>query len=352
MQALVQKCHAGALCIGLVSVAFALLTSSCSQSSDDAPLIAYSTFYASDDVGDVYVVNPETRDDHKLTRGWNVSWSPEGDRLVFVDGSDDDFSDLWVINRDGTERRLLAKDGNRPAWSPAGDEIAFLRRTANGEGRDIHVVDMESGVARRLTYSGSYTWSPVWSPDGTHLAAEETRDDLQTQVVLINRDGSDKRVLARPPPRPPEHSQHDTGPVWSPDGKQIAFDRSLADNDGGVFEHHMYVIGSNGAGLRQLTGDGGFGPAWSPDGRQIAYGVDGNIYVVGADGSGRLRLTDSGTDSAPEWSPDGSQIAFLSTRADRPDLIYSYLYVMDADGSNEVRLGHAATEDVPAWSSG
>jgi len=84
---------------------------------------------------------------------------------------------------------------------------------------------------------------------------------------------------------------------------------------------------------------------------------DGNpdIYVIGVDGSGLVRLTnDPAFDDSPAISPDGKRIAFLTARHDPnpqfPNLKYE-IYVVDVDGSNLRRLTHTeAAEDHPAWS--
>lgn len=100
-------------------------------------------------------------------------------------------------------------------------------------------------------------------------------------------------------------------------------------------------------------------PAWSPDGTKIAFhsNRDGpvEIYVMDADGSDPIRLTNSTTIYAnafatdPAWSPDGTKIAFNSDR-DGPGEIYT----MDADGSDPTRLTitnpPSAYSSEPTWS--
>jgi len=95
-------------------------------------------------------------------------------------------------------------------------------------------------------------------------------------------------------------------------------------------------------------------PVWSPDGTQIAFTSDfhtalpSNIYVMNADGTNVVRLTDSLNDFDPAWSPDGTQIAFRSNR----DGIVSSIYAMNVDGSNLHRITSSApaSDEKPTWS--
>jgi Tol biopolymer transport system component len=104
------------------------------------------------------------------------------------------------------------------------------------------------------------------------------------------------------------------------------------------------------------TQEGEVAPATGLTGRIVYASVQGDLWVVEADGSNRRRLTDSGegVDSSPTWSPDGRRVAFRTTRGSPSGRDPSNIFVVNADGSGERQLtparGAAAGGLFPAWS--
>ncbi|MGD8623761.1 MAG: hypothetical protein PVF47_14015 [Anaerolineae bacterium] len=161
----------------------------------------------------------------------------------------------------------------------------------------------------------------------------------------------------------------DVAPVWSPDGRRIAFVsfRHTLTGKWGVGKGAIYVMDFDPAtGKRQgeawrVTDDGGTDgwPTWSPDGQRIAFhsdrGDNWDIWIVNVDGTGLTRLTTHPTaDRYAAWSPDGKQIAFTSKRNGNEDV-----WVIDvekalsgAGGQAAVSLTNTPTRDrYPMWSS-
>ena len=165
---------------------------------------------------------------------------------------------------------------------------------------------------------------------------------------------------------------HERNPVWSPDGRRIAFECQVVRRSAPIGEvmnrpitpstyitSNICVMNANGTGIERFDAVGccDAGPSWSPDGRRIALSTSrgsnagdiyrDDIYLMNRNGSGIRRITSAEySNGTPAWSPDGSKIAFHSWSGGQSDI-----YVMNADGSNPTRVTSTLDNKYkPSWS--
>ena len=255
---------------------------------------------------------------------------------------------LFTVRPDGTGTRQIThfadSDALSPAWSRDGKRIVLARDYAVGtstEHLDIVTVDANGGGLRAMGLKG-LNGDPTWSPAGA--------------ITWLSPRGI---AMAKPKPASPIRTMGPGGdncsPVYSPDGKRIAFCRHLGDRRDAIF-----IVNADGSGLRRVRSPKG-GVAdkidWSPDGSALLFSApqfgqpgqpSSNVFTIRPDGTGLVQLTRStgGTvnNGADSWSPDGSHIAFVSNRSGTYQI-----WIMDADGSNVVQLTHGSEAHRAAW---
>lgn len=244
-------------------------------------------------------------------------------------------SSLATINPDGSDLTFLNTGVGQPgcpARSPDGTKIAFNHITTFGAfiiGQELVVADADGSNPTVLLDADG---CPSWSPDGTQLAVSGVNG--LPGIWVLDADGNNPVKIndsARSPDwspagdliavvgegwiytvRPPgflgpvaQLVQGGENPDWSPDGAQLAFDKSV----GGI--RQVFIAGADGTDAAPVTSGGFFfgsvEPDWSPTGTQIAFssdrGGDTELYVVGADGTGLRAVTDTFEDEFP-GSPD------------------------------------------------
>jgi len=220
--------------------------------------------------------------------------------LVYVPGDDTAKSIPALRNQDGTIEPLpmRAQIYGTPKLSPDGKQLAIV---VGPEGKqDIYVYDVATGTSTRLTLKGDNR-SPVWTPDGKRVAFFRHGHGVEiSSIFWKSGDGSGDAELLH-------SSEHHPVPCsWSPNGKRLAF-----------FANGVWVLPLEGPREPELIVDtetSAWAPAFSPDGRLIAYtsAKDGKfqIYVRPYPDNDWVRKISDDFGEEPIWSPKGDKLFY------------------------------------------
>ena len=269
-----------------------------------------------------------------LTTGMDPALSPDGQWVAFTRWNDTQngaLGSLWIINIDGSGERAVLGDIHQPkspTWSPDGTQVIISmqhggrvheERKCSSERppREAYHVDMKRDAEGDIEFCYTLPPHPYWGLRVVDMTTGEY-EDLPNDLFS-------------------------NSPAWDPvDPAWLVFDG----------ERGLMGLDLNQGTIWPLTDDvNDHSPVFSPDGSKIAVSYWQNdhweVHALGADGSGRVRLTQtsiraileqqvngqmpkSWNNVAPAWSRDGSQIAFLTDRAGRWEI-----WVMNADGNNQ-----------------
>lgn len=191
---------------------------------------------------------------------------------------------------------------------------------------------------------------PAWSPDGSRIAFVRQRGTGYLHIFVVDSDGAGLRQVTN-------GRHHDTEPAWSPDGTRIVFVRIIRD------KQYLYTKKLTSASRsHRLTA--GESPAWSPNGGLIAFdgldrtGID-QLYTIDPRSGTRRQLAARRFGlSAPDWSPDGDHIVAVITNTRVPPTDWqsdvSDIVVLRSDGSSlwRVTARHRGTDLMPAFAPG
>jgi dipeptidyl aminopeptidase/acylaminoacyl peptidase len=259
-------------------------------------------------------------------------WSPDGSYLAFIsEGA------VWRVSANGgqplrlTEGRNGAGDPRTaadrdPQWSPDGKWILF--ETGRHGNSDLGIVSKDGLTTSLLTTSPADEGSATWSPDGTRIAyVERSPDHFSGRLLVAELDSATGRFKSEP--KVVYTAKEDRGggwsirrPEWTPDGKALA----VVLQDSGWDK--IYLIPADGGAPQAITTGASEdeSPVFSPDGRQIAFASNRDnleerrIWLADSDGSHPhpLARIGAGIDGEPLWSRDGKSIYFLHSSTFEP----------------------------------
>jgi TolB protein len=285
---------------------------------------------------DIYVMSPDGTGATRLTDGGGTpnnsaaynsggaDWSHSKKLIAFQSNRIGRVPQIFLMNSDGSEPQLLVSlpgGAAFPSFSQNGNELCFHSQTMPL--RDIYLVNVHGTGLTNLT-------SPGQIPGQLGQAGDNIRCD------------------------------------WSPKGNGIAFVSTRDTAPGAVRNEEIYVMNPAGSEVVRLTNALGSdaNPAWSPKGDRIAFesNRDGTpeIYVMDADGSNQVRLTNFDTAPTPSnvavtkptWSPKGDRIAFHRRVGLEGQRGHFEVYTMNADGTDVRQITFTPTpgfSGFPSW---
>lgn len=313
--------------------------------------------------------------------------SPDGEWVAYTVRSldmeeDKSNTQIWMVSTAGGEAIPMTGaeySAGNPRWSPDNKYLSF--QAAKGEDAKPQVWNLNrlGGEAAQVTDVKQGISGFDWSPDGSRLLltikdpteAEKTEDEedddkpqphvvdrmqfKQDYVGYLDRRRTHIYVYApgdEAPVQVTSGDYDDSDPVWSPDGKSIAFVSDRSEDPDLHWGTDIWVVNVDEEGheLTQVTTNEGrdYSPAWSPDGRSIAY-VTSTGYDIGGSAltpTRYLAVTRVGRDerrvltpdldrnvSDPAFSADGDTIYF-----GLQDSGMDHLASVGADGNGLTRL--------------
>lgn len=252
------------------------------------------------------------------------SLSSDGNRIAFLSNGNEKrgelFIDLWLADAHTGKRikRLVQSTTNpnfeelrllysQSSFSNDGRTLAF---TAQREGKDVlYLMDVASAsVKKRFDFPlVDAVWSPVWSPDDSQIAFSGTHGGI-TDLYIVDADGRNLRQLTN-------DQYADLQPAWSPDGKRLAYatDRD-PQTDLSILKMSKWriaVMDLQSGASEVLPNQGGLNlnPVWSPDGKELAFISDRtgipNIFLYDFADRQHYQLTNvlGGVSAITEYSP-------------------------------------------------
>ncbi len=298
------------------------------RSHRDPMWVGDKIFFSSDkdDTLNLYASDTKTKKTEQLTHStkWDLRWPSTDHKNQIVYESDGELNIYDISTKESRHISITVPTdalGLRPSQVSAANDIESFGLSPKGERAlfvargDVFTAPIEKGPTRNLTDSSNAheKWAQ-WSPDGAKILYISDLDG-EEELYTINQDGSGKQ----------EELTHGFKtmlyqPVWSPDGKRIAF--SDAQNILHVLsldDKKVVTVAENPRGRVHDY-------SWSPDGGYLVYLLDNpnnfsSIYIWTAADAQNHRVTSDYFDvGSPAWDPDGNYLYFISTHTFYPQL--------------------------------
>jgi serine/threonine protein kinase len=277
---------------------------------------------------------PPVRVTNDKAQDSNPVWTPDGQSIIYS-SKRNGVNQICLVGLDGRQPvQLTVNDSNSSVLDISHDGTKILYSTDRDES-DLWSVKLDHAKESQLTSDAGIELWPDVAPDGETVAFQATH---ATNATLFNCLILAKSLKSNASPT--QLAPDGFAPLWSPDGKQVAFLRYINGTN------ELCLVHAGGGDAKPLTTGsvsfGGFSKLpynrvqtqdfqWSPDSARLIYcantsGVS-NVWQIGIDGSAPVQLSDNTHANLhffnPTWSPDGQRVAWLALSTEQKQASWS-----------------------------
>ena len=266
---------------------------------------------------------------------FNPQWSPSGSSIVF-ESSRDGKSSIYTISPDGRDLKKITDtifNYGQPSWSPDGKHLVYY---GSNHPMQLFTNSWNGGGQKQLLTPGFDAYQPTWSLQDKIAFDSRSIRETPNNIALMNADGTGFTKLTT------DEKYDCASPKWSPDGKKILFQRSMAIRKpwNEITREEMklkkksgeiMIMNADGTEISILLSnlEGEVAPFWSPDGEIIYYTTKQDTTpVLYSMKVGKNKptpvLTLSGTIYSVSISPDGKYITYAAERKKRHAIYFQY----------------------------
>jgi TolB protein len=226
----------------------------------DGRNIVYSAYFAENNY-EIYNLNIDTGEVSRLTSDYGADNAPEvspnGTLVTYMHSTPNrNLMQIMVMERNGNNAGNIPQvNGWDPTWSPDGERILFAS-DRNGTVQ-LYTVRPDGSKLTRITNLPSIRGRSDWSPDGEYIVTY-SGESWQREIYIMNSGGANVRQLT-------PSGGNSQGPSFSPDGRWVVF-TAYFDNFGDDHGCEIYIIRIDGTDLRRLTHNDycDYQPRWGP----------------------------------------------------------------------------------------